>query len=161
MECSQHSTGGWGGYAAFTSFPRAFEPGTDDLHLIVREPEFAVLDVLNQSANPVELRTVHGGAVLGLDEEEPGDPHRLLRVLEPRFDSSNLAFEQAAPHAEQAHDLLLVQRGEESQRRGKLRVLVHRLRQHLAEPGCDLLATGLGDGVDRPLWAAPFAAWCL
>src|SRR5258708_8199744 len=106
MECSQPFTGGARCASAFPSCPPAFEPGNDDLHLIVREPEFAVLDVLNQSANPVELRTVHGGAVLGLDEEEPGDPPRLLRVLEPRFDSSNLAFEQAAPHAEQAHDLL-------------------------------------------------------
>jgi len=52
-------------------------------------------------------------------------------------------------------------RGEKGQGSCKLRVVIDWLRQHLAQPGRDLVATRIGDLVDRALRPASFPAGCL
>src|SRR5437773_7100552 len=106
-ECAEHFAGGPCFSSAVTSFPSALEGIADGLHLFLGHPQLAILDVMDDVANPLELRALHRHGILAFDQEEPRQTHP-QEVLELLVRTSDLAIEQRDPHCEQAGDLVLV-----------------------------------------------------
>src|SRR5256714_4243623 len=95
-ECAEHFAGGPCCSSAVTSFPSALEGIADGLHLLFGYPQLATLNVVNQAANPLELRALHRHGILAFDQEEPGQAHP-QKVLELFVRTSDLAIEQGDP----------------------------------------------------------------
>src|SRR5207247_9214526 len=127
-ECADHFAGGRCCSSAITSFFAALEGLAEGLHLLLGDPQLATLNVVDQAANPLELRALHRHGVLAFDQEEPGKTH-LQEVLELLVRTSDLAIEQRDPRFQQAGDVVLVECRHKGERRGELRILAHGLGQ--------------------------------
>src|SRR6266576_3701460 len=156
-ECAEHFAGGRCCSSAITSFFPALEGLAEGLHLLLGDPQLATLNVVDEAANPLELRALHRHGILAFDQEEPGQAHP-QKVLELLVRTSDLAIEQRDPRFQQAGDLVLVECRHKGECGGELRILAQRLGQQLRQPAGDLVATGLGDRVDRSLRPASLAA---
>src|SRR2546421_11463007 len=149
-ECAEHFAGGRSFSSVITSFLPTLEGVAEGLHLLLRDPQLATLNVLDEAADPRELRALHRHGVFAFDQKQPGQPHP-QEVLELLLRAGDLAVEQRNPHFQQARNLVLVERRHEGECSCELWILAHRLSQQLRQPTGDLVATGLGDRVDRTL----------
>src|SRR3989442_69620 len=156
-ECAEHFAGGRSFLSVITSFLPTLEGVAEGLHLLLPDPQLATLNVLDEAAAPLELRALHRHGVFAFDQKQPGQPHP-QEVLELLLRTGDLAVEQRNPHFQQARNLVLVERRHEGECSCELWILAHRLSQQLRQPTGDLVATGLGDRVDRTLRPASLAA---
>src|SRR2546430_10488019 len=127
-ECAEHFAGGRCCSSAITSFFPALEGIADGLHLLPGDPQLATLNVVDQAANPLELRALHRHGILAFDQEEPRQTHP-QKILELLVRTSDLAIEQRDPRFQQAGDLVLVECRHEGECRSELRIVAHRLGQ--------------------------------
>src|SRR5437667_9290348 len=74
-ECAEHFAGGRCFSSAVTSFFPALEGIADGLHLLLGDPQLATLNVIDDVANPLELRSLHRHGIFAFDQEEARQAH--------------------------------------------------------------------------------------
>src|SRR2546427_13187824 len=74
-ECAEHFAGGRSFSSVITSFLPTLEGVAERLHLLLRDPQLATLIVLDEAADPPEIRALHRHAVLTLARYHPVHSH--------------------------------------------------------------------------------------
>src|SRR6266480_7952412 len=124
-ECTEHFAGGRCCSSAVTSFFPALEGIAESLHLLLRDPQLATLNVIDDAANPLELRSLHRHGIFAFDQEEARQAHP-QKVLELLLRTSDLGVEQRDSRFQQARDVILVEGRHEGERSAELRILIDR-----------------------------------
>src|SRR2546427_5509888 len=100
-ECAEHFAGGRSFSSVITSFLPTLEGDAEGLHLLLRDPQLATLNVLDESPDPLELRPLHLHVVFAFDQKQPGQPHHqevlklLLRATDLPVPQPNPPFQRA------------------------------------------------------------------
>jgi len=116
------------------------------------QPVRGVADALDQSPDEGLLGLGLGDPVLLLDEEQVRQPAG-QGVVDQLLVLGALFRQPVEPGPQQPDHVVRVRRADQRQRRDETRVLVHGFGEEAAQPVPQLVAAGVGDGVDGPLRA--------
>src|SRR5688500_15554103 len=115
------------------------------------------LDVPYEPAHPSQLGLPQHQLVLRLNKEKAGQVELLRGGAQARPHLHSLFFETPYPLLQKRNSLLGRKPWQEREPGRKLRVLLDRLPQQLAQPVEELLAARASDLIDRPLGTPPLA----
>src|SRR5215207_722260 len=114
-------------------------------------------DLLYDPTHPSQFGLPQHQLVLRLHEEKAGQVPLLHGGVKTGSHLLILSFQSPHPLVQKRDSLLGRKRGQKRKPGRKLRVLLDRLPQKLAQPGEELLASRAGYLVDRPLGTPPLA----